>query len=100
MRAAGREEDVKKLYQAWPFFRVTLDMIAMVMAKADATTVELYESKLVRAELQYIGKELRESFHLSRNNLLSVIGNKSVLGTGTQRPSAATPQLQCDCVWV
>lgn len=74
------------MYQAWPFFRVTLDMIAMVMAKADATTVELYETKLVRSDLQYIGKELRSSFHLARNSLLSIIGNKSVLGSGARPP--------------
>lgn len=70
------------MYKAWPFFRVTLDMIAMVVAKADATTVKLYEEKLVRTDLKPIGADLRKAFHLARESLLSIIGNKSVLGSG------------------
>lgn len=40
------------MYDEWPFFKGLLDLVEMVMAKADPTITAMYDAKLVRPELQ------------------------------------------------
>ena len=52
-----------EMYQDWPFFRVTLDMIAMVIGKSSVRIQKLYENELVQdKELLEIGENLRDKF--------------------------------------
>lgn len=83
MTEDGRGEDLEAMYSTWPFFKVTMDMIAMVLAKGDESTVSLYEAKLVQPELHSVGDALRGSFQTARKSVLSIVGDKSVLGSGT-----------------
>ena len=49
-----------EMYQDWPFFRVTLDMIAMVIGKSSVRIQKLYENELLHdKELKSIGENLR-----------------------------------------
>ena len=41
------------MYRDWPFFRSTLDLIQMVLAKADPRIVQLYDQMLVPDNLKY-----------------------------------------------
>lgn len=88
----GRGDQLEAMYSTWPFFKVTMDMIAMVLAKGDESTVSLYEVKLVQPELHHVGDTLRGSFATARKAVLSIVGDTSVLGSGTC--------LQAACVWM
>ena len=70
------------MYAKWPFFKVTMDMMAMVLAKGDEMTLSMYEAKLVEPELHPVGNELRASFRKARQAVLSIVGDASVLGSG------------------
>ena len=70
------------MYKEWYFFKVTMDMMAMVLAKADDITMQLYEAKLVDPELHEIGDGLRKSFKAARSAVFDIVGAGSVLGSG------------------
>lgn len=57
--AAGKLQLLQDMYQQWPFFQVTLDMVEMVFAKADPRVSLLYEEYLVDKELVPFGDNLR-----------------------------------------
>jgi phosphoenolpyruvate carboxylase len=46
---------LQAMYDEWPFFRGMLDLVEMVMAKADPKVTAMYDAKLVRPELQVSG---------------------------------------------
>lgn len=43
---------LQTMYEKWPFFKGLLDLVEMVMAKADPRVTAMYDAKLVRPELQ------------------------------------------------
>ena len=43
------------MYRDWPFFRSTIDLIQMVLAKADPRIVKLYDRLLVPDALRSVG---------------------------------------------
>ena len=47
------------MYREWPFFRSALDLIEMVLAKADRGSPRSYDRELVPPDLQPLGDELR-----------------------------------------
>jgi phosphoenolpyruvate carboxylase len=50
--ADGKLPLLHEMYDQWPFFRGMLDLVEMVMAKADPRVTRMYDTKLVRPELQ------------------------------------------------
>lgn len=50
---------VKQMYQQWPFFRSTIDMLEMVLAKSDRHIAAYYDERLVSQELGILGSSLR-----------------------------------------
>ncbi|XP_010689827.2 phosphoenolpyruvate carboxylase 1 [Beta vulgaris subsp. vulgaris] len=69
----------KEMYNEWPFFRVTIDLIEMVFAKGDPGIAALYDKLLVSEELKSFGEHLRESYEETKNLLLEVAGHKDLL---------------------
>ena len=61
--AQGIEKDLDRMRQMirqWPFFRVYIDMLEMVLAKTDAQVAEYYESRLCEdPESLALGQSLR-----------------------------------------
>ena len=55
----GKLETLQEMYQQWPFFSVTLDMMEMVFAKADPRVAQFYEVALVDKSLWPFGDDLR-----------------------------------------
>jgi phosphoenolpyruvate carboxylase len=80
-----QQETIAAMYKSWPFVKVTMDMMAMVLAKADDSTMQLYEGKLVDKSLHHVGEELRKSFRKTREAVLSIVGAGSVLGSGARQ---------------
>ncbi|KAI5661859.1 hypothetical protein M9H77_21182 [Catharanthus roseus] len=79
------EKDIRNLqmlrdmYNEWPFFRVTVDLIEMVLAKGDPGIAALYDKLLVSEELCPFGERLRNNYEETKNLILQVAGHKELL---------------------
>ncbi|TXG55040.1 hypothetical protein EZV62_020296 [Acer yangbiense] len=79
------EKDIKNLhmlhdmYNLWPFFRVTIDLVEMVFAKGDPEIAALYDKLLVSEELRPFGENLRAKYGETKGLLLQVAGHKDLL---------------------
>ena len=80
----GKMGMLREMYKSWPFFRVTMDLIEMVLAKADPKVAEYYEKVLVEPGLHGFGGTLREK-------LVSTI---AIVLEITEHPDLLTPQSQ------
>ncbi|KAK4255889.1 hypothetical protein QN277_008825 [Acacia crassicarpa] len=70
---------LQEMYNQWPFFRVTIDLVEMVFAKGDPSIAALYDKLLVYPELWPFGEQLRAKYEETENLLLQVAGHKEVL---------------------
>jgi phosphoenolpyruvate carboxylase len=80
--AALSEEDreiCREMYREWPFFRSTIDLIAMGLAKADAGIAEHYDRQLVPPEYRDLGQALRERLTLAIRAVLQTTGHDDLL---------------------
>lgn len=55
----GRMHKLNEMYRDWPFFRTTLDLIEMVLAKSDSSIAAFYDRVLVSEDLHHLGESLR-----------------------------------------
>lgn len=55
----GEGDLLDEMREQWPFFRTRIDMLEMVLAKADHDIAHLYDQRLVAPELQHLGTHLR-----------------------------------------
>jgi phosphoenolpyruvate carboxylase len=63
MRSQGKKSELQKMYEEWPFFAATIDLIEMILAKADMRISGLYDDVLVDdAQGKKLGSELRQKF--------------------------------------
>ena len=69
----------REMYRTWPFFRSTLDLTAMALAKADAGIAEYYDRQLVPAELQPVGDGLRARLAGATMAVLAITGHQRLL---------------------
>jgi phosphoenolpyruvate carboxylase len=72
-------EQLRAMYQHWPFFRATIDLIEMVAAKADLTAAERYDVGLVPESLRPLGAELRADLERTVEQVLSIGQRKALL---------------------
>ncbi len=84
--ARGERDQICEMYRDWPHFRSAIDLIEMVLAKADARIAAEYDRRLVPPELQPLGIELRERLAQAIARVLEV--------TGHQVPLESTPVLR------
>ena len=73
-RAACRE-----MYRDWPFFRSTVDLIAMGLAKADAGIAAHYDRHLVPPEYRDLGEALRARLQAAIQAVLQITGHSGLL---------------------
>jgi phosphoenolpyruvate carboxylase len=84
--APGDDRLLKAMYERWPFFQSTIDLIEMVLAKADPRIAAEYDRRLVPADLQPLGRELRSRLAHATAAVLAI--------TGHREPVDATPVLR------
>ena len=77
--AAGKGKELRKLYKQWPFFRSTLDLIEMVLAKADPAIFSQYNRTLVPEALQPMGEAMVDQYEATRKTVQWVTGHKELL---------------------
>ncbi|KPC26469.1 Phosphoenolpyruvate carboxylase [Pseudomonas syringae pv. cilantro] len=75
----GEGEVLAQMREQWPFFRTRIDMLEMVLAKADTDIARLYDERLVPAELQHLGAHLRDLLSQACTVVLGLTGQTQLL---------------------
>lgn len=70
---------VQEMYNTWPFFRVTIDLVEMVFAKGDPGIAALNDKLLVSEDLWPFGEQLRSKYQETQSLLLQVNDNIQIL---------------------
>lgn len=68
----GKGEILEDMCKNWPFFSTRIGMLEMVYSKADTWLAEHYDQRLVKPELWYLGKHLREQLNADIKTVLSL----------------------------
>ena len=74
----GKEEQIKDMYREWNFFHSLLNLIEMVLAKADFKIMEHYND-LADPEFQDIGTLVMQKADVLIQNLLNITNHKTLL---------------------
>ncbi|KAK9091122.1 hypothetical protein Sjap_024299 [Stephania japonica] len=75
----GYTEDLKAMYKEWPFFQSTIDLIEMVLGKADIPISKHYDEVLVSSESRrQLGDELRKELVTTEKVVLVVSGHEKL----------------------
>ncbi|KAF3432594.1 hypothetical protein FNV43_RR27334 [Rhamnella rubrinervis] len=74
----GHTEDLKAMYKEWPFFQCTLDLIEMVLGKADFNIAKHYDEVLVSGSRRELGSELRTELVTTEKYVLVVSGHEKL----------------------
>ncbi|KAL4853378.1 Phosphoenolpyruvate carboxylase 2 [Chlorella vulgaris] len=74
--SSGKREVLRDMYEHWPFFQSVVDLIEMVMSKADMRIAALYDAVLVQdPEERALGEGLRRSYMETVSAVLAVTGH-------------------------
>ncbi|MED6122200.1 Phosphoenolpyruvate carboxylase 4 [Stylosanthes scabra] len=74
----GHTEELKEMYKEWPFFQSTIDLIEMVLGKADIPIAKHYDEVLVSKERQELGRELRSELMTAEKFVLVISGHEKL----------------------
>ncbi|HSX71297.1 MAG TPA: phosphoenolpyruvate carboxylase [Pseudomonas sp.] len=83
----GLLEDMR---EHWPFFRTRIDMLEMVLAKADLSIATLYDERLVADELRPLGAHLRDLLSQCRSLVLGLTHQSELLTHSPETREAIT----------
>ena len=75
----GEGELLQQMRAQWPFFRTRIDMLEMVLAKADASIARLYDERLVEPALLPLGEHLRGLLSQAVSAVLGLTGQSQLL---------------------
>ncbi|KAI3917668.1 hypothetical protein MKW98_021430 [Papaver atlanticum] len=70
---------LQEMYNQWPFFRVTIDLVEMVFSKGDPGIAALYDKLLVSEDLWSFGQQLRADYEETKSYLLKIAGLRDLL---------------------
>ncbi|XP_061339264.1 phosphoenolpyruvate carboxylase 4-like isoform X2 [Gastrolobium bilobum] len=74
----GHAEDLKAMYKEWPFFQSTIDLIEMVLGKADIPIAKHYDEVLVSEKRQELGRQLRSELITTGKFVLVISGHEKL----------------------
>ncbi|KAG0483205.1 hypothetical protein HPP92_011289 [Vanilla planifolia] len=74
--AKGHQQDLQDMYREWPFFQSTIDLIEMVLAKADIPITKHYDEVLVSDGRRALGEKLRAELLTTEKFVLVVSGHE------------------------
>ncbi len=77
--ARGEGELLQQMYRDWPFFRSTVDLIAIVLAESEPTIAAEYDRRLVADDLKPFGADLRERRARTTEHLLRIMSADHLL---------------------
>ena len=76
---AGAVNEFKSMHTDWPFFASTIDLIEMVLAKAEPAIAARYDAQLVPSTLLTFGRELRDRLVMATRAVLEITGHQFLL---------------------
>ncbi|MBX3721313.1 MAG: phosphoenolpyruvate carboxylase [Turneriella sp.] len=79
MTQMGFQNGLKEMYASWPFFRSTIDLIEMVLAKTNAHISAVYEERLCDGSYRAMGKHFRERLATTTELILALTGHSVLL---------------------
>ncbi|WP_444929452.1 phosphoenolpyruvate carboxylase [Microbulbifer sp. SSSA002] len=80
LKQADETDILRDMSHQWPFFQGVVDMLEMVLAKADPRVASWYEERLTKdAELIHLGANLRERLAHTVEALQQLSGRESLL---------------------
>ncbi|WP_016854308.1 phosphoenolpyruvate carboxylase [Halomonas smyrnensis] len=80
LQEPGGLEVLREMRDRWPFFGTYLDMLEMLLAKADVSIAAYYEQRLVdEPALQALGERLRERFGRLNGAVLQILDQDELL---------------------
>ncbi|XP_058088599.1 phosphoenolpyruvate carboxylase 4-like [Magnolia sinica] len=74
----GYKEDLQAMYKEWPFFQSTIDLIEMVLGKADIPIAKHYDEMLVSESRRGLGAQLRNDLLTTEKCVLVVSGHEKL----------------------
>jgi phosphoenolpyruvate carboxylase len=77
--AGPDRERLLDMAQHWAFFRMSLAMVEMVLAKTSPTIAARYDELLANPELAGLGRELRDRHDRTVEALVATLGQKALL---------------------
>jgi phosphoenolpyruvate carboxylase len=77
--ARGEAELLRTMYLEWPSFQSAVDLIEMVLAKADGRIAAEYDRRLVPDALQPLGADLRARLERAIRGVRAVSGHEELL---------------------
>ncbi|WP_010113489.1 phosphoenolpyruvate carboxylase [Acinetobacter sp. P8-3-8] len=78
----GQKAVLDEMLTEWPYFQTLIDMLEMVLSKADSNIALYYESHLTNDEdLKVLGAELRQRLHDAVQTLLAMKGESKLLSS-------------------
>jgi len=75
----GERERVREMYREWTHFRSSIDLIEMVLAKADARIAGEYDRRLVPDDLKPLGSDLRARLQQAIARVLELTDHQELL---------------------
>ncbi|WP_282875253.1 phosphoenolpyruvate carboxylase [Pseudomonas peli] len=75
----GEGELLGQMREHWSFFRTRIDMLEMVLAKADESIAQLYDERLVEPALRPLGEHLRGLLSQAVVAVLGLTGQSQLL---------------------
>lgn len=79
----GKGATLHEMYERWPFFRMLIGMLEMVLAKSDAQIAAYYERRLAQPEDRPLGQELRTRLEEMVDLVNSITQHSSLLQNNT-----------------
>lgn len=74
------ERALKAMYRDWSFFRSTIDLIDMALAKSEPRIAAEYDARLVQEALRSVGNDLRRRRDRTATAVRALTGQKRLLG--------------------
>eukprot|EP00978_Attheya_sp_CCMP212_P025037 scaffold79760_cov57-Attheya_sp.AAC.9 len=86
------QKELKEMYKQWPWFRESIDLIAMILSKTDFSISKMYDELLVEKTggLLELGEAVRNKLVDTRQAVLDVTGSHDVQGPHVQLLRAST----------
>jgi phosphoenolpyruvate carboxylase len=77
---------LREMMKSWPFFRMYMDMLEMVLAKADVDIAAYYEQRLIESNssMQKLSESLRARLKHIRDLVLCITDQKEILERAPQ----------------
>ncbi|WP_373332359.1 phosphoenolpyruvate carboxylase [Thiopseudomonas alkaliphila] len=75
----GEAATLEEMRDHWPFFRARIDMLEMVLLKADQGIARLYDARLVEPALQGFGEALYAKLEQAVQQVLALTGEEHLL---------------------